>query len=102
MRVSVTKISWERQMESLVARPTVLLLGTGHWANPNRDYVNVRHDDMLAPRRQDEIRDCLARLKRFGPTKVALEVAAGRDEALNEDYRRYRAGDFALTADELH
>jgi hypothetical protein len=83
-------------------RQTVLLLGTGHWANPNRDYVNDQYDDMLAPQRQREIRDCAERLKRFAPTKVAVEVAAERAEALNEEYRRYRAGDFTLTANEVH
>jgi hypothetical protein len=86
----------------VAASPTVVRVGCGHWSNPNKDYLNVQHDDMLAPKRQREIGECLARLKRFGATKVALEVMADRADELNEDYRRYRTGAFALTANERH
>jgi len=82
--------------------PAILLLGSGHWSNPGKDYVSIDHDDMLSPARQREIEDCLQRLARFAPTKVALEVMADATDALNEDYRRYRAGTFALTANERH
>lgn len=89
-------------MAAPVDRPVVLLLGTFHLANPGRDVFNLQVDDMLAPQRQWEIRECVERLKSFRPTKVALEVAADQDEALNEEYRRHRAGDFALTRTEVH
>ncbi|MBO0794878.1 MAG: hypothetical protein J2P36_28545, partial [Ktedonobacteraceae bacterium] len=45
---------------------------------------------------------CVERLKRFRPTKVALEVTVSRDSALNEDYRCYKEGTFSLSADEMH
>lgn len=89
-----------REIEAPPTRPTVLILGTGHLDNPNRDRLNVRYDDMLAPRRQREIRECVERLKRFRPTKVALEVVPEQANELNEQYRRYRAGARALTANE--
>lgn len=89
-------------METAPALPTVLLLGSPHLANPNRDLFNVQFDDMLGPRRQHEIVECVERLARFRPTKVALEVVTDREEALNDDYRTYRASTFALTADERH
>lgn len=89
-------------METPSTQPSVLLLGTGHLANRNRDMFNPQFDDMLAPKRQREIRDCVERLKRFQPTKVALEVATDHADALNEEYRRYLVGSFALTADEVH
>lgn len=79
-----------------------MLLGTAHLANRNRDVINVQFDDMLAPGRQREIRECVERLNHFGPTKVALEVATDLDDVLNEEYRRYLAGTFTLTADEIH
>ncbi len=83
-------------------RPTILLLGCGHWSNPGLDFLSVEFDDMLAPRRQREIEEVLAFLKRFAPTKVALEVMADSAEELNQEYREYRAGTFALTANERH
>ena len=92
----------EHQAATPSARPAVVLLGTAHLANHNRDVFNVQFDDMLAPRRQQEIGECVERLRRFAPTKVALEVAADRDEAVNAEYQRYLAGTFELTADEIH
>ena len=89
-------------MASAASLPTVLLLGVPHLANRNRDVFNVQFDDMLGPRRQREIGECAERLARFRPTKMALEVVTDRDDALNEDYRGYRAGAGALTADEVH
>ena len=84
------------------ASPAIFLLGTAHLANHNRDVFNVQFDDMLAPRRQQEIDECVERLRRFAPTKVALEVATDRDEAVNAEYQRYLAGTFELTADEIY
>jgi hypothetical protein len=82
--------------------PRVLLLGTGHWANPGRDYINVQFDDMLAPDRQREIREVADHLKRFAPTKIALEVDPEAIDAWNTDYTHYHAGAFTLTASEHH
>ena len=82
--------------------PAVLLLGTGHWANPGRDVFNIRYDDMLSSQRQREIAECVERLVRFQPTKVAVEVSTDLDEHVTQEYRRYREGSFALTASEVH
>ena len=92
----------EHQAELPSPKPTILLLGTPHLANRNRDLFNVQFDDMLAPRRQREIDECVEHLRRFGPTKVALEAATDRDEALNAEYQRYLAGTFNLMADEIY
>jgi hypothetical protein len=81
---------------------TFLLVGCGHWGNPGLDIRQVEFDDMLAPRRQVEIADCIERLVGFAPTKVALEIEADQMPAVNEDYRRWRAGSFDLTANERH
>ena len=84
------------------ARPAILLLGSGHLANHNRDVFNTQFDDMLAPKRQAEIRLCVDKLKLFRPTKVALEVLPEHADHLNGEYRRFRSGAFALTAWEGH
>ncbi len=81
---------------------TFLLVGCGHWGNPGLDIRQVKFDDMLAPRRQEEIADCVERLARFEPTKVALEIEANQVPAFNDDYRRWRNGTFDLTANERH
>lgn len=84
------------------ARPSVLLLGTAHIGNRNLDVFNTQFDDMLAPARQREIQVCIDQLKRFQPTKIALEVSADNIDTLNQQYQQYRNGTFKLTADEIH
>jgi hypothetical protein len=66
-------------------RAEVLVLGVYHMANPGRDIFNMKADDVLAPKRQAEIAELIAVLKKFGPTKVAVEA-----DVWNEDVaKRY-------------
>jgi len=60
-----------------MARAEVLVLGTYHMANPGRDIFNTQADDVLAPKRQAEIAQLLEVLKKFQPTKVAIESDPG-------------------------
>jgi hypothetical protein len=80
----------------------LLLLGTFHMANPGRDVFNARVDDVRAPARQAELRAVVDGLKRFTPSRVAVELAPEAEEAFNQDYAAYRAGAFELTANERH
>ena len=77
-------------------RAEVLVLGVYHLANPGRDIFNMKADDVLAPRRQAEIAELVAVLKKFRPTKVAIERDAG-DERPARDYADYLAGKHELT-----
>ncbi|MGE8206998.1 DUF5694 domain-containing protein [Heyndrickxia sp. NPDC080065] len=79
-----------------------LLLGTYHMSNPGLDIHNAKADDVLAPKRQQELKEVVERLKLFNPTKVAIEALVDSNEALNKDYHSYLSGDFTLTANEIH
>lgn len=81
------------------ARPQVLVLGVYHMANPGRDVFNMKADDVLAPGRQGEIAELVAVLKRFRPTKIAVEAEAG-DDRIAKRYAEYLAGTHELTRDE--
>src|SRR5687767_11357575 len=78
---------------SVLGGPTsgaqVLVIGTYHMSNPGLDPINIRADDVLTPKRQREI---AARVARFRPTKVAIELPWGRDSTANAFYLRYVAG----------
>src|SRR5688572_1476825 len=63
------------QSPATQARAEVLVLGVFHMANPGRDIVNAQVDDVLAPKRQAEIAELITVLKRFRPTKIAVEEA---------------------------
>ena len=81
------------------ARPEILVLGTYHMANPGRDIHNMQADDTLSARRQKEIGEVLTVLKRFHPTRIAVEADVG-GEAVTKRYSDYVAGKYALTRDE--
>ena len=58
----------------------VLILGVFHMANPGRDMFNLQVDDVLEPRRQKELSELAEMLKKFQPTKIALESPAGSEK----------------------
>jgi hypothetical protein len=85
--------------QSAPARAEVLVLGVFHMANPGRDIVNSQVDDVLAPRRQAEIAELIAVLKKFRPTRIAVEESFN-DAAAARRYGDYLAGRHELTRNE--
>lgn len=81
------------------ARSEVLVLGVYHMSNPGRDVFNMKADDVLAPKRQEEVAQVIAALKKFNPTKVVVEQEAG-DERVLKSYADYVAGKHELTNNE--
>lgn len=81
--------------------PELLVLGSPHLANHNRDIVNLHVEDIRTPIRQREIATLIANLARFRPTKVAVEWPADQQEALDRRYADYRGGKYSLSADEI-
>ena len=81
-------------------RPEILVLGTYHMANPGHDVHNMQADDVLAPKRQQEIAQLIAVLKKFNPTKIAIEsdVSGGR---VTKEYADYLAGKYTLSPNEI-
>jgi len=82
-----------------VSRPEILVLGTYHMANPGHDIYNMQADDVLAPKRQQEIMQLLDVLKKFSPTKIAIE--SDPNGPRNAMYADYLAGKYTLTANEI-
>lgn len=74
-------------------RPEIMVLGTHHFTGGGYDYVNPEVDDYLSARRQREIIDVVDRLATFKPTKIALEVLPDNEDAFNNAYAQYRAGE---------
>jgi hypothetical protein len=82
------------------AKPEILVVGTYHMANPGRDVFNMKADDVLSPKRQAEIAELLEVLKRFRPTKVAIESTV-YDDTRKKQYAQYLAGELTLTRNEI-
>jgi Family of unknown function (DUF5694) len=77
----------------------VLVLGVFHMANPGKDMFNLQVDDVLAPKRQKELSELAETLKKFQPTKIALEAPA-ESEKIRKQYEDYLAGNYSLTRSE--
>ena len=80
----------------------IMILGVFHFANPNPDYAQSQGTDVLAPAHQRELEAVVQQLARFQPTRIALERAPSEADSINADYRRYLAGDFTLSRNEIH
>ncbi|HEX8172684.1 MAG TPA: DUF5694 domain-containing protein [Thermoanaerobaculia bacterium] len=86
--------------EKRPAHGQILILGTYHMANPGRDLYNTQADDVLAPKRQAELAQLIEVLKRFAPTKIAIERDPF-DSRTKKDYDDYLAGKHELTRNEI-
>src|SRR6185312_5246383 len=82
------------------ARPEILILGTYHMGNPGHDLANIQADDVRAPKRQQELAELMAVLKKFNPTKIAIESGVGT-ERRPQQYADYVAGKYTLTTNEI-
>lgn len=87
------------ECQSSDARIAVLLVGSYHMANPGADRFNLEADDVLSPRRQEEIRVVVERLAAFAPNRVAIESPWG-DTIATSRYRGYLAGENDLSRGE--
>ncbi len=81
------------------ARAEILVLGVYHMANPGRDIFNSQADDVLAPKRQAEIAQLIEVLKKFRPTKIAVEADPWGPRV--GQYADYLAGKYKLTRNEI-
>lgn len=82
------------------ARAEVLVLGVYHMANPGHDIFNTQADDVLSPKRQAEMAQLMEALKRFRPTKIAVEADPWSDR-YPKAYTEYLAGKHELTRNEI-
>lgn len=80
----------------------VLVLATYHFHNPGADVAQFTVSDHLSATRQREIEAVVDALARFRPTKILLEWPPDAADTVAAAYARYRAGSFALTANEVH
>ena len=80
----------------MTKKPTIIILGSSHLANPGADVYNTKMDDVLAPKRQREIEELVTQLKVFRPTKIAIERDPSRDAEINANYQGYLKGTYEL------
>jgi hypothetical protein len=94
--LAIPRASWPQSE----ARPEILVLGTYHMANPGHDIHNMQADDVLSPKRQQEIAQLIEVLKKFHPTKIAIESDVSGQRAAQQ-YSDYLAGKYTLSRNEI-
>lgn len=80
----------------------VMVLGTSHFANNNRDVVKTNYEDVLIPKRQAEVRELVEKIKKFKPTKIVLEQEPSYCDTINMRYRNYVDGKDTLKRNEIY
>ena len=86
----------------ITKKPTIMILGSSHLANPGGDLYNKKMDEVLAPKRQAELQQLIEQLIRFKPTKIAVEVDPRSDAELQAEYDTYLDGNLRLERHEIH
>ncbi|PEL07756.1 DUF5694 domain-containing protein [Bacillus sp. AFS017336] len=86
-----------------MAKPSILVLGTAHLNNPdNGDLFKIKTDDILSEHKQLEIKGVVDSLKKFEPTKIALEILPDDHVYTNKTYNDFLLGEYELTRNEYH
>lgn len=96
---AVAAFAQQATQQANIAKPEVLVLGVYHMSNPGHDVFNMKADDVLAPKRQAEITELIEVLKKFQPTKVAIESDPNGPRV--GQYADYLAGKRTLTSNEI-
>lgn len=94
--LAIPRASWPQSD----ARPEILVLGMYHMANPGHDIHNMQADDVLSPKRQQEIAQLIDVLKKFHPTKIAIEADVGSSR-IAQQYSDYLGGKYMLSRNEI-
>jgi len=79
----------------------VMLVGTHHLANNNRDLVNLPIEDILTGKRQQEIQRLVDGLAQWRPTRIAVEWPHENQAGLDKRYADYLAGRLRPSTNEL-
>ena len=83
-------------------KPTLMLLGTYHMGAQGNNTVKLTPDDVTSPERQKQIVELVSQLKRFKPTKIALECDVADEAKVAEKYDQYLAGTYHLSKNETN
>lgn len=88
-------------MKALSTNARLLIIGTHHF-DAAADAVNFEADDVLSPRRQQEIAELVGRLRKFNPSKVAVQAPADEAGEYAKRYRAYVNGEYASERGEMY
>jgi len=81
----------------------LLILGTFHFSNPGLDSYKPKYDiDIFSSEKQKELKEVLDVIKRYQPTKIAIEVHKTKQGIIDSLYQAYLKGEFELKSNEIY
>lgn len=81
----------------------LLILGSFHFANPKLDSYKPKYTvNIFSVKRQKELRELLNVIKKYAPTKIAVEWKAHKQQKLDSLYNAYLKEDFKLRSNEIY
>lgn len=81
----------------------LMILGTFHFANPGLDSYKPKHEiNIFSEQKQKELNEVLNVIKKFAPTKIAVEWKSIYQERLDSLYTAYLEGNFKLKSNEIY
>lgn len=84
-------------------KPTFMILGSVHLDNPdNGDVHQLGVDNIQTKKRQEELQDLIESLKKFAPTKIAIEISKLNQSEVTKDYHHFLNDEFQLLPNEKH
>lgn len=78
----------------------ILLIGTIHFETPHLDVHELKTDDFLAPKRQQELEELIETLKRTNADKVMIEKPFKQQRQTDSLYTAYLENRYKLTVSE--
>ncbi|NER13637.1 hypothetical protein GWK08_09325 [Leptobacterium flavescens] len=86
-----------------VKKSELLLLGTFHFKDAGLDGYKPKYDvNIMSEEKQKELMVLLEAIKKYGPTKIAVEYRKSRQGRLDSLYNAYLEGKFELRANEIY
>lgn len=83
-------------------QPTITFIGTYHMGKQGNNIYKGTYDDILLPKKQNELKVLIERLKAYKPTKIMIEADIKNDSIIQNRYSKYLNNEFELTRNERH
>ena len=83
-------------------KPTMVVLGTYRMETAGINVTDPKAADVTTPERQKQLGALVERLKRFKPTKIAIECDTADDTRTNYAYNRYLSESYQLSKNETN
>lgn len=81
-------------------KPTLMIVGSYHFANPGKDVIKSKVTDVSTPQRQREIKEIIAQLEKFRPTKIAIECDVETSAPIQKRFAEYLTDNYQLSVNE--